>query len=168
MMLKLIGLSLIVLCGVGVGWLSAMRLQQERTAIERLCQFLREISVQIEFRASTVQELLEQISAEPAYARFCFLQSVASALNTGTPLCQAWHDGIQADAAVPDPATEILLPLGYELGASDLSGQAETLAQYQHRLEDCLQTVSAHSLRRQRLYLSMGALGGMMAAILLC
>ncbi len=167
-MLKFIGFFLIVLCGLLAGVLAAFRIGQERLSLDRLCHFLRALSVQMEFRASTVQELLEQLSSEPAYASFSFLDTVAHDLAHGVPLAQAWHTNILHDSAVPECAKEILLPLGDELGTSDLLGQAQTLAQYRDRLESCLHIHSQQYLKKQRLYLSMGLLGGMMAAVLLC
>ncbi len=167
-MLKWIGLFCVVLCGAGAGWLSAMRLQQEKTAAERLCRFLRELAVQMEFRACTVQELLEALRTESAYQQFRFLNDVLLGLEAEKSLCNAWQDAIRADAAVPPAVKEILLPLGNELGVSDLSGQMETLAQYRRQLEDCFHEIAQRNAKRQRLFLSMGLLGGMMAAILLC
>ena len=54
-MMKWLGLLLVVCSGGGIGFLHAMRLRQERTNLERLCQMLREIAVQIAFRSLTVQ-----------------------------------------------------------------------------------------------------------------
>ena len=71
-MMKWLGLLLVVCSGGGIGFLYAMRLRQERTNLERLCQMLREIAVQIAFRSLTVQELLEQLCRETAYAAFQF------------------------------------------------------------------------------------------------
>lgn len=167
-MLKWIGLCFVILCGTGAGILTASKLRQERIAMERLCQMLRELSVQMEFRASTVQELLEQLQCAPAYAMFCFPAVVLEKMQSGEPLCQAWRFGLQADKAVPESAKQLLLPLGEELGASDLLGQVETLAQYRKQLEPYAEETGKQCTQRQRLYISMGALGGMMLAILLC
>ena len=64
-MMKWLGLLLVVCSGGGIGFLYAMRLRQERTNLERLCQMLREIAVQIAFRSLTVQELLEANGIQP-------------------------------------------------------------------------------------------------------
>ena len=122
-------LLLVVCSGGGIGFLYAMRLRQDRTNLERLCQMLREIAVQIAFRSLTVQELLEQLCRETAYAAFQFPVTVLSGMEQGLPLAEAWAAGIRQDKAVPEPAKKLLLPLGEELGASDLDGQAATLAQ---------------------------------------
>ena len=134
-MMKWLGLLLVVCSGGGIGFLYAMRLRQERTNLERLCQMLREIAVQIAFRSLTVQELLEQLCRETAYAAFQFPVTVLSGMEQGLPLAEAWAAGIRQDKAVPEPAKKLLLPLGEELGASDLDGQAATLAQYRMQLE---------------------------------
>ncbi len=167
-MLKWIGLCFVMLCGTGAGILAATKLRQERVAMERLCQMLRELSVQIEYRASTVQELLEQLQNMPAYAMFCFPRMMLEKMQKGEPFCQAWRFGLQADKTVPESAKQLLLPLGEELGASDLVGQVETLAQYRQQLEPYAAEAGKQCVQRQRLYVSMGMLGGMMLAILLC
>ena len=142
-MMKWLGLLLVVCSGGGIGFLYAMRLRQERTNLERLCQMLREIAVQIAFRSLTVQELLEQLCRETAYAAFQFPVTVLSGMEQG-------------------------LPLGEELGASDLDGQAATLAQYRMQLEPYAAEAGEKCVQRQRLYCSLGLLGGLLAAILLC
>ena len=72
------------------------------------------------------------------------------------------------DKAVPELMRRILLPLGEELGASDLAGQAETLEQYRMQLEPYTAAAAERCQRLQRLYVSMGVLGGLLLAILLC
>ena len=80
---------------------------------------------------------------------------------------EAWQEALSKDAAVPREAVQHLLPLGEELGASDLEGQLETLAQYARQLEPYAKEAESRCCRLQRLYLSMGILGGLMAAVLL-
>ena len=101
-MMKWLGLLLVVCSGGGIGFLYAMRLRQERTNLERLCQMLREIAVQIAFRSLTVQELLEQLCRETAYAAFQFPVTVLSGMEQGLPLAEAWAAGIRQDKAVPN------------------------------------------------------------------
>lgn len=167
-MMKLLGLFLVVCCGAGTGLLGALRLRQERTCLERLCRMLRELSVQMRFRGASVQELLEQLCRESAYDVFSFLPDILTAMEQGMPLCEAWHLGIGQDKAVPDAAKQLLLPLGEELGASDLEGQVSTLAQYRRQLESYAEEAGTRCAQRQRLYCSLGFFGGMTAAILLC
>ena len=88
-MMKWLGLLLVVCSGGGIGFLYAMRLRQERTNLERLCQMLREIAVQIAFRSLTVQELLEQLCRETAYVAFQFPVTVLSGMEQGLPLAEA-------------------------------------------------------------------------------
>lgn len=166
--MKLLGLLFIVLSGTGIGFLAAMRLRQERIVMERLCQMLRELSVQMVFRAASVQELLEQLRQEPAYEMFTFPERMLTELQSGVSLCTAWHIGLQADESIPETARQLLLPLGEELGVSDLDGQVETLTQYRQQLEPYTEETRKRCSQRQRLYFSMGVLGGLMAAILFC
>ena len=166
-MLKLVGLLFLVACGAGVGWQAVQHLRQERSAWELLGQMLRKIAVQMEFRGCTTQELLEQIAEEPAYQRFCFPEQTCFRLAEGIPFPEAWQEALSKDTAVPREAVQHLLPLGEELGASDLEGQLETLAQYARQLEPYAKEAESRCCRLQRLYLSMGILGGLMAAVLL-
>ena len=166
--MKGFGLILVVLCGAGTGWLAAMRVRQERLVLERLCQMLREFAVQMEFRASTVQEIFAQISEQTAYAIFSFPAEVLDGLRQGMQLSAAWRAGMSADRVIPAAVCEMLLPLGEALGTTDLIGQMQTLEQYRRQLEQYTAERAARTASLQRLYLSMGALGGMMAAVLLC
>ena len=90
---------------------------------------LREMAVQMEFRALSMQELLERLSQESSYGMFRFPATAAQRMAQGDSVCQAWQTGLTQDKAVPELMRRILLPLGEELGASDLAGQAETLEQ---------------------------------------
>ena len=67
-MMKWLGLLLIVCSGGGIGFLYAMRLRQERTNLERLCQMLREIAVQIAFRRNCWNSFV----GKPLMQRFSF------------------------------------------------------------------------------------------------
>lgn len=167
-MMKAVGLLLIVLCGGGIGALAAMRLHQERTAAERMCQLLREWAVQMSFRCSSVQELLEQLQTEAAYEMFTFPAVMLSLLSEGQPVSTAWQAGISQEKLLTEPLKKLLLPLGDELGVSDLDGQLDTLEQYRRNVTYYAEELREKSVPKQRLYFSIGALGGMMAAILLC
>lgn len=167
-MMKLLGLLLVVCCGAGIGVMQAMRLRQTHRNLEQLCRMLRELSVQMAFRSLTVQELLEQLCREPAYAAFQFPVLVLSGLEQGMPLADAWESGIRQDKAIPETGKNLLLPLGEELGASDLDGQTATLSQYRRQLEPYAAEAGELCRRKQRLYCSLGVLGGFLAAILLC
>ena len=167
-MMKLLGLLLVVCCGAGIGVMQAMRLRQTHRNLEQLCRMLRELSVQMAFRSLTVQELLEQLCREPAYAAFQFPVLVLSGLEQGMPLADAWESGIRQDMAIPETGKNLLLPLGEELGASDLDGQTATLSQYRRQLEPYAAEAGELCRRKQRLYCSLGVLGGFLAAILLC
>ena len=107
----------------------------------------------------TVQELLEQLCREPAYAAFQFPVLVLSGLEQGMPLADAWESGIRQDKAIPETGKNLLLPLGEELGASDLDGQTATLSQYRRQLEPYAAEAGELCRRKQRLYCSLGVLG---------
>lgn len=167
-MIKWLGLLLVVCCCAGLGVMQAMRLRQTCRNLEQLCRMLRELSVQMAFRSLTVQELLEQLCRESAYAAFQFPVTVCSGLEQGLPLSEAWESGLAQDSAVPEAARKLLLPLGDELGASDLEGQRATLSQYRQQLEPYTAEAGEKCRQKQRLYCSLGILGGFLAAILLC
>lgn len=166
--MKWIGLFLLVLCGAGIGFLAAKTVRQEQTAAERCCQMLREWSVQMAFRCSTVQELLEQVKNESAYGMFSFPSAILESLSKNQTVQEAWKNALEHEKVFSQNLKQLLLPLGDELGQSDLDGQLSTLAQYQLHLEQWAQQHKEKSSMRQRLYFSLGILGGLMAAILFC
>lgn len=167
-MCKLWGLCLVVLCGVGAGVLVALRLSRTRTALDALCQLLRALSTEMAFTTAPIQSLLSGLAMRPGYGDFSFPGCVAAALEQGETLSRAWRQSLTADGAVPGCARVLLMPLGDELGASDLAGQTRLLEQHLARLDECRQHYAASCPQRQRLALCMGTLGGLLAAILLC
>ena len=93
-MIRLAGLACLVLCGGGAGWYAAMGLQRTRTAAECLSRMLREMAVQMEFRALSMQELLERLSQESSYGMFRFPATAAQRMAQGDSVCQAWQTGL--------------------------------------------------------------------------
>ena len=67
------------------------------------------------------------------------------------PLADAWESGIRQDKAIPETGKNLLLPLGEELGASDLDGQTATLSQYRRQLEPYAAEAGELCRRKQRL-----------------
>ncbi len=166
-MLKLFGLLLVVCCGIWTGVFAAMKLRQSKLAIEQICQMLRELAVQMAFRSLPIYALFEQLSQEKVYQQFSFPRAVLEQLDAGDILSDAWEKAIQADVVLPEEAKRILIPLGTQLGASDLEGQLETLDQYRQQMEKTAKEAGKRYMQKQRLYCSLGLLGGLMAAILL-
>lgn len=166
-MMKWLGLLLVVCSGGGIGFLYAMRLRQERTNLERLCQMLREIAVQIAFRSLTVQELLEQLCRETAYAAFQFPVTVLSGMEQGLPLAEAWAAGSGRTRQCRNRQRNCCCRWG-RTGSQRLGRTGGNAGTVSHAAGAYAAEAGEKCVQRQRLYYSLGLLGGLLAAILLC
>jgi len=107
------------------------------------------------------------LTIESAYQMFSFPKQTLLLLQKGETLANAWRLALKSDGIVPEEVCLLLLPLGEELGASDLDGQVETIAQYRSLLESKTKEIGMQAQNLQKLYFRLGILGGLMAVILL-
>ncbi len=167
-MIKLVGILLLVLSGTVAGVLAALSLRGQVYRAERLCQFLREWSVKMRFSCFSVPELLEQFRDVPGYAMFSFPGKILENLSPEGNLSTVWTEAIEEEQGLTAFQRELLLPLGRELGTSDIQGQLDTLQQYQQQLEPYTEQLRQNCQKKQKLYASMGLLTGLLAAVILC
>lgn len=167
-MLKLLGLFCVVLCGAGCGFAASAALRRQVVFCDTLRLFLEELGILMRWNGDTLPVLLGDLADKQTYTPLTFLKNVIPQLEKGIVFSEAWKAAIQSMRRLPEELRRLLLSLGESLGTSDLEGQMKTLAQHQQQLSRICQSAAEQYHKKGKLYRSIGLLGGMSAALLLC
>ena len=76
--MKWIGLIFLILCGAMAGMACSGKLRMKLERTEKLCSFLREMGVLMQYQMSTLGELLDTFSNRSVYQEFQFLSQTAA------------------------------------------------------------------------------------------
>ncbi len=155
-----------VFCGAGCGFAASSSLKRQVVYCKALRMFLEELGILMRWNGDTLPVLLEGLAQKQTYAPLNFLKQVHP--EEGKPFSEAWKAAVKQEHRLPKELSHLLLSLGDSLGTSDLDGQMLTLARYGQQLEQIGQAAEEQYRTKGRLYRSMGLLGGMSAALLLC
>ena len=110
--MKWIGLIFLILCGAMAGMACSGKLRMKLERTEKLCSFLREMGVLMQYQMSTLGELLDTFSNRSVYQEFQFLSQTAAHMQQQTPFVQAWSEQVQAEKHLSPEVKEVLLELG--------------------------------------------------------
>lgn len=167
-MLKLTGLLCVVICGGGIGFYAAGKLNRQMKQYMAICQLFSAVGIRMRWHGDSTAELLRQLSGQTAFSGLYFLRCAAEQVTAGVPFPAAWRTGVQADKRLDSAVQELLLALGETLGTSDLAGQLVTLEQYQEQMTPYCTEAAKRYQQLGRVYRSVGILGGAAVALLLC
>ena len=155
-MIKLIGLLLVIGTGSMLGLHKAGQLRHRVTWLAALEGLLRSMQTEIRYMAPPLEQLLGDLSMQPAYKVLDFLPAIG----------QAWNRAV-AEACPWQEERQILLQLGCQLGNSDIDGQLGAIGLAAEQVHMLLNTARQQSLEKGKLCTAMGTLLGTLAAILL-
>ena len=141
-------------------------LKRQVTYCNALRLFLEELGVLMRWNGDTLPVLIEILAERQTYAPLSFLKRIR--LEMHTSFSEAWRAAVEKEQKLPEDLYSLLLSMGESLGTSDLEGQLSTLGQYLAQLEQIYQAAWAAYRTKGKLFRSMGLLGGMSAALLLC
>ena len=125
---------------------------------------MREFERQLRYTAIPVREWLKKSGG--GYSDLPFIQAMLSLLCS-QPLEVAWRHAITAVSDFQKADIDILCALGTRLGKSDLSAQLQCVEETLEALEEQSRTAAAISQKTEKLYLTLGASGGLVVAMLL-
>lgn len=135
------------------------------SAIEQAVALTAHLADQLRYLQPTTAELLRSASGRvPAQ----YLEPCRALLREGKPFPQAWRTALrQSPGALKKADVELLLPLGETLGSTAMESQLSALEYTREKLEHTLLLARRDREKYHRLYGTLGALAGVMAAILI-
>lgn len=171
--MKLVGCCLIISGASGYGFWLARRYGERLEALEYLRQMIYLLKGQILYANAPLEEAFETVGRRTeGFLAELFLQ-VADRIERqeGEPFAQMWKDTIEQmdkDALLTPKDRQSLKDLGEHLGFLDRDMQERNLLLYLEQLDLEIQKMRGQKQERSRLYSSLGIMGGLFLAILLC
>ena len=168
-MIKIIGVALIVLCGVGAGFYFSAKLSNRVAALQKFTVLIKDISTQIRYRSQSLDQLFKSLDREE-YERLSFIKKVADNIKSPHDAPQmVWENAVEKYAATDGfnkKDIELLLQFGAGLGKTDLDGQINHIAMHEIFFDKQLEEAEAEFKNKGKLYLTLGIISGLAAAIL--
>lgn len=167
-MLKLLGIFLVIICGAGLGARASGRLKKNAELCVCVRTFLSELGILMRYSGDTLFTLFSMLHERQSIHELVFLNVLLNEMSGGTDFPCAWRKAVSGDKMLTPELSGLLLSLGECLGTSDIDGQLMSLERAQEELSAIYEGVLSQYRRKGRLYRSIGLLGGITAALLLC
>lgn len=167
-MLKLLGIIFIIICGAGIGAKASGDLKKQTELCISVRTFLSELGILMRYKGDTLFVLISELSERQSIQELKFLSRVIDNMSSGMTFPYAWKTALSDDALLSPELTELLLKFGESLGTSDIEGQLMSIERSEEELSGIYENALSIYRRKGRLYRSIGLLGGITAALLLC
>lgn len=166
--MKLLGILLgglaLFLAGNGM----AVRMREEAELLRKARALFLRIRQELAVRKLPTGQLLRELAADTEFTCFPFLKKTAERFTGAESPARIWAEeiadwnGLRQNVA----GKQILLELGRILGSSDGESQAAALALLEERLQGVLTQAEKKASADGKLCRSLGALAGLMLAVL--
>lgn len=173
MLLKVVGCSCMIIGSSGFGWHLSSRYSERLRLLEQLKQMIFLLKAQVLYANASLEEAFESIGKRSTgELAFLWLQ-VAEGIKhqQGEPFFTIWKTQInqlKKDSALLPSDKQQLEEFGKNLGYLDLEMQERNILLYLEQLELTIKDLRQHKQEKKRLYTSLGILGGLFLAIILC
>lgn len=168
--MKWIGLLMIALAGVWLGVSASMHLNRRTKTLGQVEKMIVRMDAQIRYTATPVWELVSKAAACDEFSQLSFLKEVGVQqeaqrvdFSTAWGRCIERH-GKGADLSREDQ--ELLMEFGKGLGTSDIEGQLNHCRLYQDLFVKQRLLAEQEAAAKGKLYVTLGAAGGMGLALL--
>lgn len=170
-MLKLFGAALIVLSGTMLGMLKAKRLADRPLQIRRFVRILGQLETEITYGYTPLPEALAKIGSQASEPFASIFSELATRLaREEAAVMDIWQQTMVRRwplTAMRSGEKEIIVQLGLTLGTTDREDQIKHLHLAAKQLES-LEIEAAEDRRRyERMWRSLGLLGGLLIAIMM-
>lgn len=165
-MAKLLGLLLIFNCGLLAGWGRALSLEREAKKTGLWRDFLRQFKNCLETTRAAPGEIVRMIAKETAFTDEEAIQTMAAAFCQSGSFAQAVKTAIEEERK-PGAAEKILLSLGDTVGIKPLQDQLSALGGAELLMQREWELAQDRSRKYGGLSKRLGALLGLLAAVVL-
>ena len=170
-MLKLAGALLLVAAGALLGWMHAGRLAERPAQIRRLVRLLSQLETDIAYGLTPLPEAFGRIGRQATEPLASLFRTAAVRLERdGMAAPEAWRaalDSVWELTAMKNAEKEIMLSLGNTLGATDRDDQVRHLRLAVKQLESLEPEAVEEQRRYEKMWKSLGLLGGALVAVIL-
>lgn len=163
-MFKFIGAVMIMLSGIGWGNSFSSRVKKHIRDVEAVNSMFAEVVMMINFNAVTFRELILHLKECPQTKKLKFLNEDLSSVDIRDCILESLKKN--ADNFGEEEVAQ-LCSFFMQLGLSDLEGQLLMAEKYREYFRIRLERLREESIKKCRLYNSLGALGGAFIAVIL-
>lgn len=167
-MIKFLGVIFIIICGAGIGAKASGDLKKRSDMCLCVKTFLSELSILMKYSGDTLFNLISELAERESISKLTFLSDVINSMLDGTNFPYSWKNALSNDKNLCPELKELLFTLGESLGTSDIDGQLVSIERAEKELLAIYENALSIYRKKGKLYRSIGILGGMTAALLLC
>lgn len=170
--MKLLGAVMIVASGALLGYGQARRLRERPAELRRFIMLLQQLETEIEYGFTPLPEALYKLSRQTRAALADLLADIAEQLRSGTGVTvdEAWRRGIGRHwprLSMNKDDREIIARLGSVLGTTDREDQLKHLRLTVGLLAARESEAAEERRRYEKMWKTLGLLGGALIAVIL-
>ncbi len=162
--MRFLGAFCISLAGLLGGLRAAQRQRETLRRCVVLCQMLELMTFELTRFRTPLPELFSGLASQLGEPAAGLCAAVADLLGSGAPFSEAWTKSLAAVSAMEG---EELAPLAVILGRYGAEEQAEAVDVCRRALESRGASIRAQLRERSRVYVGVGAAGGVILAVML-
>lgn len=169
--MKVIGCVMVIAGASGIGINMARVYEKRLEGLMQLRQMIYLLKAQILYANAPLEEAFKTVGERTAGALSELFEQVAKRIESqeGEAFFTIWKEEVElADLVLAQSDRQALSALGEHLGFLDRDMQERNLLLYLEQLDLEIQNLREHKQERCRLYTSLGIMGGLFLAILLC
>lgn len=172
-MLKIAGILLIVAAGAGIGFSKSFELTKRERALETILRMVILLKGEIRYGNASLHDAFCGAASKLSGEYACFLEAVAERMEakTGESFGRLFREcagEYLSELEFDAQQREKLFSLGENLGYLDLAMQIKQLDLYEKELEYSIEELRRELPAQKKAYQSLGILGGVLLAILVC
>lgn len=163
-MIRIIGVVMIMCAGVGCGFSLSSRVKEHLRKVSAINDMFSEVIMLIAYNAVTFRELIAYLKDRSLTSSLKFLDVDVDSVDIRENVVQAVREN---QDNLEEEEVRQLCGFFMQFGTSDLEGQLLMARKYQEYFRTRLQDLREESMKKCRLYNSLGALGGAFIAVIL-
>lgn len=159
--LKIIGMSLIMLCTTSIGISLARTLTGRVEELENAIAILNGIESELSYSMAPPDEIIGRLEERESMSGAAYLPCCASLCRQGIPFPEAWKRAVKENRGLlVSPDIAVLAGLSDTLGQCDLNGQLASISHAKTLLQIQANNARVRCASHARLYRTMGLLTG--------
>ena len=170
--MKTTGIILIIFSGTGLGLCKSMELSGRLKILERLAQLLLLLKGEIRCTGASLEDAFLDVAKKMPGEYRLFLEEMAGRIGERSGIAfevifrECVFQCLPMEKISPEEQ-ECLLSLGEKLGYLDKEMQVAQLTLLEEELRERIRELKSGMPKRQKMYQSMGILGGILLAVLM-
>ena len=148
----------------------AVRLRKHETVLIEIKLFINMVETKIRYSSSELYDIFYSMISSDRFENLKFIGCCVEGLNRGVPFENAWNSALaetQKKMLLDDEEMSMMKNFGQELGTTDVEGQIGICKMYNELFEVRLEKAREKRYQCSKLYVGLGTMAGVGAAILM-